>query len=44
MNILCIGIEIALINTWGMLVLDLSNFPDWAQAARNVTMGRMGHS
>jgi len=30
MNIMCVGVELFLINTWGRLVFDLDTFPDWA--------------
>ncbi|CAG2165662.1 unnamed protein product [Oppiella nova] len=29
MNLLCIGIELALINSWGQLLFDLNHVPDW---------------
>jgi hypothetical protein len=38
MNILCIGIELLLINSWGLILFgDLNQFPEWAKNPNNST-------
>lgn len=37
MNVLCIGVQLALVNTWGVYIFNLNEFPQWAQASLNGT-------
>ena len=32
LNILCIAVNVLAVNTYGMAMFDLNNFPDWANS------------
>ena len=33
LNVLCIGVAVAAVNTYGVVMFDLNTFPEWAQTA-----------